>query len=130
MTANNAHQRRQNRLRTIRLAVMSPEQNAIWEQKALKIIESATIEEVRRDLAAELGLDRIRPVVESQERLQDRTGDPSCVHHWLLPSPEGPTIDGVCKHCGAHKAFSSTCTERKWQARGAAKLPPIVLRRL
>ena len=47
----------------------------------------------------------------------------------MLTQAKGSTIDGVCKHCGAHKTFSSTCTERKWQARGAAKLPPITLKR-
>jgi hypothetical protein len=26
---------------------------------------------------------------------------PDCVHHWLLESPEGPSIAGKCRDCDA-----------------------------
>lgn len=34
-----------------------------------------------------------------------RPGDSGCVHHWLLQSPNGPTVRGICKLCGATKEF-------------------------
>ena len=32
---------------------------------------------------------------------------PACVHWWMLPTPSGPTIMGVCKYCGAEREFAS-----------------------
>jgi len=51
-------------------------------------------------------------------------------HHWLLPRPDGPTCEGICKFCGAYKTFlNSYMWHHEWQVGGAAKLPPIVLKR-
>ena len=35
----------------------------------------------------------------------------TCAHHWILPTPEGPTIDGECRLCGARKTFRSYADE-------------------
>ena len=29
-------------------------------------------------------------------------------HHWLISSPTGPTCEGVCKHCGEFRLYSSS----------------------
>ena len=26
----------------------------------------------------------------------------ACAHHWVIASPEGPTIQGVCQRCGLY----------------------------
>lgn len=28
-----------------------------------------------------------------------------CVHHWRLEEPHGPTVAGVCQHCGEVRDF-------------------------
>ena len=30
-----------------------------------------------------------------------------CVHHWRLPTPNGPIAVGVCLLCGASRPFSN-----------------------
>jgi hypothetical protein len=32
--------------------------------------------------------------------------DESCVHRWLLVSPEGNSVQGTCRICGAQRAFT------------------------
>lgn len=32
---------------------------------------------------------------------------PTCVHHWLLPPPNGPTIPAACRKCGAQRLFEA-----------------------
>ena len=29
----------------------------------------------------------------------------TCVHHYVLPGPDGPTCEGVCRNCGAVRTF-------------------------
>lgn len=29
-------------------------------------------------------------------------------HHWLLPTPNGPTLEGVCKKCGETRVYWSS----------------------
>lgn len=29
----------------------------------------------------------------------------SCVHHWVIDPPNGPTSVGVCKNCGEEREF-------------------------
>lgn len=31
-----------------------------------------------------------------------------CVHHYRLPSPDGPLVTGTCKHCGASREFKAS----------------------
>ncbi len=30
-----------------------------------------------------------------------------CVHHWLIESPDGPTVKGYCKKCGVARTYAS-----------------------
>lgn len=32
-----------------------------------------------------------------------------CVHRWVIETPNGPTCTGVCRACGATRAFNTTC---------------------
>ena len=33
----------------------------------------------------------------------------TCVHHWVLPSPDGtPTLTATCRHCGAERAMAAS----------------------
>ena len=34
-----------------------------------------------------------------------------CVHHWLLPTPEGPKADARCKLCSAQREFENYIDE-------------------
>src|SRR3990167_1525301 len=49
-----------------------------------------------------LGLPRLR----SEGGEGDMTA-PACVHWYILPTPSGPTITGVCKYCGETREFLS-----------------------
>ena len=31
----------------------------------------------------------------------------TCVHHWLLSDPNGPTCMGLCKKCGATREYQT-----------------------
>ena len=35
-----------------------------------------------------------------------------CVHYFLVDTPNGPTSDGRCKHCGEVRTFCNTNPER------------------
>lgn len=69
----------------------------------------------------------------------------ACIHHWVLPEPDGPTCVGVCKKCGARKTFSNSTPDaldkvyarnygaknvgrRRKQKDGAHKFRPMALR--
>jgi hypothetical protein len=41
-----------------------------------------------------------------------------CIHHWKLPSPNGPTVHGVCKSCGAERDFPTSNDAVVWQDTG------------
>ncbi len=32
---------------------------------------------------------------------------PSCIHRWLIATPNGVTSRGVCKRCGTEREFSN-----------------------
>jgi len=32
-------------------------------------------------------------------------GEPSCKHHWIIETPNGPTSNGVYKNCGEERPF-------------------------
>jgi hypothetical protein len=38
-----------------------------------------------------------------------------CIHHWKLTSPSGPTVHGICKHCGAEREFPTSSDAVVWQ---------------
>jgi hypothetical protein len=39
----------------------------------------------------------------------------SCVHHWLIETPNGRESHGVCKRCGANKAFTNSTEQVMWE---------------
>ena len=39
---------------------------------------------------------------------------PGEVHHWLLASPNGKAIPGVCKHCFEQRDFPAASVESQW----------------
>jgi hypothetical protein len=38
-----------------------------------------------------------------------------CIHHWKLASPNGPTVHGICKRCGAERDFPTASDAVVWQ---------------
>jgi len=52
-----------------------------------------------------------------------------CTHRWILPSPNGPTSLGVCKHCGEEKRFHNSFDETEaYQKKGRDRWNTSVLR--
>ena len=45
----------------------------------------------------------------------------NCVHHWVLAQPNGPTSNGVCKHCGITEEFRNSMPGSGWDRSGQAK---------
>jgi hypothetical protein len=41
-----------------------------------------------------------------------------CIHHWKLASPNGPTVHGICQHCGAERDFPTTKEAIVWRDTG------------
>lgn len=39
----------------------------------------------------------------------------SCVHHWIIESPNGRESRGVCKHCGLQKEFVNSTESVMWE---------------
>lgn len=33
-----------------------------------------------------------------------------CTHHWVIETPRGPTMTGVCKHCHATRVWDAVPT--------------------
>jgi hypothetical protein len=40
---------------------------------------------------------------------------PTCPHHWQIPSPNGPTSIGMCKHCGETREFRNSIPGGGWE---------------
>ena len=57
--------------------------------------------------------------VEGHERM-------TCVHWWQLATPAGPTITGICRHCGEVRTFASTLGDSKFRL-GMRKDPSKVM---
>lgn len=34
-----------------------------------------------------------------------------CTHHWMIGRPHGDWVEGICRDCGAMKAFPSTISK-------------------
>jgi hypothetical protein len=34
-----------------------------------------------------------------------------CRHRWLIASPNGPTSEGICRLCGARRAFRNSADD-------------------
>ncbi len=39
----------------------------------------------------------------------------ACQHHWRIATPEGPTVRGVCRRCGAEHEFPTTTENNLWE---------------
>lgn len=39
----------------------------------------------------------------------------SCIHHWLIDSPNGRESRGFCKHCGKTKEFVNSTESVMWE---------------
>ena len=37
--------------------------------------------------------------------VMETPSEPSCIHHWIVGSPEGDKSSGSCKHCGETRVF-------------------------
>ena len=59
---------------------------------------------------------RIKGETLNKESLSDE-----CVHHWILAQPNGPTSNGVCKHCGVSDEFRNSMPGSGWDRGGQAK---------
>ncbi|HEU4759630.1 MAG TPA: hypothetical protein VFT91_06570 [Dehalococcoidia bacterium] len=42
---------------------------------------------------------------------------PTCRHHWMIESPDGPTSRGRCKVCGAERDFMNSFGDNFWEDR-------------
>lgn len=61
-----------------------------------------------------------RTAVETKKEEQQPTpavkpSSKNCVHHWRIESPNGRESRGVCKRCGATKAFSNSNESVIWE---------------
>ena len=49
----------------------------------------------------------------------------SCIHHWVIETPQGPTSRGICKKCGLVREFCNVWTdsfnEHQMLSRGQAE---------
>ena len=39
----------------------------------------------------------------------------SCVHHWLIDTPNGRESTGTCKRCGSTKSFANSTEQVMWE---------------
>ncbi len=42
-----------------------------------------------------------------------------CRHHWRIAPPNGPTVRGVCRRCGAEREFPTTTEDTAWDFGGS-----------
>lgn len=49
------------------------------------------------------------------------TSTPTCAHRWRIESPNGPTVKGVCRLCGAERAFPTVTEESVWETGPAVR---------
>ena len=40
--------------------------------------------------------------------LLTETKEPTCVHHWKIETPDGPTAWGTCKKCNERHEFATS----------------------
>ncbi len=43
------------------------------------------------------------------------TNTTTCVHHWVIASPNGETSRGVCKICGMERDFPNSADDWLWE---------------
>lgn len=45
----------------------------------------------------------------------------TCTHRWRIAPPNGPTVAGVCRICGAEREFPTTTDENVWETGPAVR---------
>ena len=40
---------------------------------------------------------------------------PSCQHWWIIATPNGPTLHGICRKCGEQREFPAAGPTGPWQ---------------
>jgi hypothetical protein len=86
---------------------MTPEEEAAWMETMRRgeLPRGLFQGEVRRASQRRAKIRwNIKALQASHEGKQAR-----CVHHWILDAPNGATVKGICKKCGAEREFSSLC---------------------
>lgn len=56
---------------------------------------------------------RARKLAETPEQKPAARG--TCVHHWVIESPNGRESTGLCKRCGARKSFTNSTEQVMWE---------------
>jgi hypothetical protein len=51
----------------------------------------------------------------------------TCIHHWVIDSPEGPTSRGICQLCGAEDEFNNYISYPSWHDTKWGKRKPDAL---
>lgn len=39
----------------------------------------------------------------------------ACPHRWRIATPNGPTVQGVCRLCGAERTFPTVTDDNVWE---------------
>ena len=47
-----------------------------------------------------------------------RDGDAACVHHWQIPTPDGPASTGRCRKCRGTMRMLNSLDLPSWKERG------------
>ena len=47
--------------------------------------------------------------------------DTSCMHHWMIDQPNGPTSMGTCKICGLSQEFNNSVQGNGWDRDGSRR---------
>ena len=47
--------------------------------------------------------------------------DTSCMHHWMIDQPNGPTSMGTCKICGVSQEFNNSVQGNGWDRDGGRR---------
>ena len=47
--------------------------------------------------------------------------DTSCMHHWMIDQPNGPTSMGTCKICGVSQEFNNSVQGTGWDRDGGRR---------
>lgn len=71
-----------------------------------------TVARERKQLKKAAQAPRERVVEEHEPTL---TEGPTCVHHWVIASPDGEMSVGRCKVCGVEKEFPNSAEDYLWE---------------
>ena len=62
------------------------------------------------------------PASDAVSHPPDPRSPDTCRHHWRLPPPNGPTVQGVCRRCGAEREFPTTTETSLWETADERRL--------